>query len=422
MSDIFLGKREIWGQEAPVFLSAYDRLHHLYAVGKSGTGKSTLLRNLILQDIEAGRGVALIDPHGDLSSELLDFIPRHRIEDLVYFDPADLDYPIGFNLLSHTNPNERHLIASGVVSVFKNIWPDFWGPRLEYILYAAIAALLECENVSLLAVQRMLSDKRYRAWVVRQVKDPMVRQFWLSEFENFDKRFVSEITAPVQNKTAQFLMSPHVRNILGQVKSKIDARFMMDNERVFIANLSKGKLGADKTSLIGALLVTQFQVAAMSRADIPEENRKPYFLYVDEFQAVSSDSFISILSEARKFALSLTLSHQYLDQVRPEILNSVLGNVGSMVSFRVGHKDATLLKNAFGDGFNAEHFIGLSNGEIVAKLLSNGSDSAPFCGKTLPPQGTYYGRRETIIKRSREKYATRRNVIERKIKKWLRGY
>jgi len=225
---IVLGSHEQWGHDVPLALSLPDRRQHLYTIGKSGVGKTTLLRNLILQDIEAGRGVGVIDPHGDLASDLLDHIPPHRIEDVVYFDPADAEYPIGFNLLGAVAADERHLLASGVVAVFKSIWPDFWGPRLEYILYAAVAALLECENVSLLGVQRMLSDSRYRAWVVKQVKDPMVNSFWVREFENFDKKFLQEAIAPIQNKVGQLLMSPHLRNILGQVRSRIDARFMMD--------------------------------------------------------------------------------------------------------------------------------------------------------------------------------------------------
>jgi len=416
---IVLGMRELWGQEIPFVLSPHDRRQHLYIIGKSGTGKTTLLRNLILQDIEAGRGVAVIDPHGDLANDILDHIPRNRIEDVAYFNPADMEHPIGFNLLGSTPPDERHLIASGVVGVFKTIWPDFWGPRLEYILYAAAAALLDCENVTLLGVQRMLSDDRYRAWVVKQVKDPMVRSFWEDEFANYDKKFLNEAIAPIQNKVGQLLMSPHVRNILGQVRSRINARFMMDNGRIFIADVSKGKLGADKSNLIGAMLVTQFQLAAMARADVPEAQRRDFFLYVDEFQSFASDSFISILSEARKYRLCLTLSHQYVDQLRPEIRDAVFGNVGSIVAFRVGHRDAKVLEQAFGETYRANQLTSLANHEVCAKLLADGQDYEPFLGKTLPPIGERHGRRETIVCRSREKYATSRQTIEDKIRRWL---
>jgi hypothetical protein len=419
MEHIVLGIQEEWGQEVPFVLFPEDRRHHLYAIGKTGTGKTTLLRNLILQDIEAGNGVGVIDPHGDLATDILDFIPRRRVEDVAYFNPSDLGHPVGFNLFGQALDDERHLVASGIVSAFQGIWPDFWGPRLEYILHAAVAALLHCDNVSLLGVQRMLSDARYRAWVVKQVDDPMVRSFWVNEFEEYDARFLHEAIAPIQNKVGQLLMSPHLRNILGQVRSRIDARFMMDKGRIFIADLSKGKLGADKSNLMGALLVTEFQLAAMSRADVPEAERRDFFLYVDEFQSFASDSLVSILSEARKYRLCLTLSHQYIDQLRPEIRDAVFGNVGSMLSFRVGHNDAKILEQAFGETYTASQFATLSNREVYARLLQLGQDRQPFLGRTLPPFGERYGRRETIIRRSREKYATSRKTIEERIDRWL---
>lgn len=415
---VILGVRDQWGEEEPFALFAPDRRHHLYTIGKSGTGKTTMLRNMILQDIEAGRGVAVIDPHGDLINDLLDHIPRHRIEEVAYFDPADAEHPVGFNILGHVVAERRHLVASGIVSVFKSIWSDFWGPRLEYILYAAVAAILECENVSLLSVQRLLSDKKYRRWVTKQVKDPIVRQFWEHEFEGYERKFLQEAIAPIQNKVGQLLMSPLLRNILGQVRSRIDARFMMDKGRIFLANLSKGKLGADKANLLGALLVTEFQIAAMARADVPETQRRDFYLYVDEFQSFASESFIHILSEARKYRLCLTLSHQYLAQVKDSILAAVLGNVGSLVAFRVGHEDAKALQMAFGETYAARHFSGLSNREVCAKLLTDGQDVEPFVGKTLPPVVRNCGYRERIIHRSREKYAIGRRVIEDKIRRW----
>lgn len=414
-----MGTREEWGYERPFGLSAKDRRQHLYVVGKSGTGKTTLLRNMILQDIEAGRGVGVIDPHGDLATDLLDHIPRRRAEDVVYFDPADAEHPVGMNPLAGIEPGRRHLVASGIVAALKGVWGDSWGPRLEYILYAAVAAVLDCENVSLLAVQRMLADGKYRSWVVRQVKDPAVRAFWEREFASWDKRFLQEAVAPIQNKVGQILMSPQLRNVLGQVKSRIDPRFVMDRGRIFIANLSKGRLGADKSALVGTLLVAQFHAAAMSRADIPEEDRRDFFLYVDEFQSFASDSFASILSEARKYRLGLTLSHQYLAQLRPEILDAVIGNVGSLVSFRVGHEDAIALERAFGSSYPVNQFTSLSNGEVCAKLLSDGEDWPAFVGRTMPPQGRRHGRRHSIIRRSRERHSRNRAEIEKKIIRWL---
>jgi hypothetical protein len=417
---VVLGIGERLGHEMPLVLSCEDRRHHLYAVGKSGTGKTTLLRNMLLQDIEAGRGVGIIDPHGDLALDILDHIPRWRTEDVVYFDPSDLEHPIGINLVGQVPADRRHLVASGIVSAFKGIWGDSWGPRLEYILYAAVAAILDCENVSLLGIQRMLSDEKYRAWVVRQIKDPMVHSFWVNEFERYDSRFLQEAVAPIQNKVGQLLMSPHLRNIFGQVRSRIDARHMMDNGKIFIANLSKGKLGADKANLLGALLVTQFQLAAMARADVPEGDRRDFFLSVDEFQSFVSDSFASILSEARKYRLCLTLSHQYLNQLKPVIADAVMGNVGSLVVFRVGHEDAKAFEQAFGETHNASQFSGLSNGEICAKLLSDGQDTEPVIGRTFPQQGTRHGRRDAIILRSREKYSTPRSKIEGKVEQWMK--
>lgn len=417
---IVMGTCDRGGVEEHFSLSPVDRRHHTYVVGKSGTGKTTLLRNMILQDIEAGRGVGLIDPHGDLALDVMEHIPRHRVEDVAYFDPSDAEHPIGFNLLGHVPPAKRHLVASGIVSVFRGIWPDFWGPRLEYILYAAVAALLDCENVSLMGVPRMLSDESYRAWVVKQVKDPMVRSFWVNEFARYDRKFLQEAIAPIQNKVGQLLMAPELRNILGQVRNRVDARFMMDRGRIFIANLSKGKIGADKANLLGALWVTQFQLAAMSRADVAEEERRDFNLYVDEFQSFVSDSFASILSEARKYRLGMTLSHQYLDQLKPVILDAVMGNVGSMVAFRVGYADAEVLEKAYGRTYVAAHFTNLSNGEAIVKLLQGGQDREPFIGRTLPPSGTWHGRGVKILRRSREKYATAREKVEKRVWAWLK--
>ena len=415
---IVLGIHEAWGQEIPLVLPPRDRRHHLYAIGKSGTGKTTLLRNLILQDIAAGHGVGVIDPHGDLASELLDYIPRHRIEDTVYFNPADLEYPIGLNLLGQTLPDNRHLVASGIVGVFKSAWSNSWGPRMEYILYAAVAALLDCDNVSLLGIQRMLSDGRYRAWVVRQIKDPLVHAFWTDEFESFSRALQQEIVAPIQNKVGQLLMAPHLRNILGQIRSRIDARFMMDGGRIFVADLSKGKLGADKANLLGALLVTQFELAAMSRSNIPESQRRDFHLYVDEFQSFATDSFVFILSEARKYRLCLTLSHQYIDQLRPEIRDAVFGNVGSIVAFRVGQRDAEILEREFGEAYPARRFVDLRNHEVCVKILKDGEHGDPFVARTLPPWGKRHNHRAKIIRRSREKYGAPRTVVEDKIRRW----
>lgn len=412
---IVLGRRD----EQPFSLSPHDRRHHLYVIGKSGTGKTTLLHNLIMQDICAGNGIGVIDPHGDLARDLLDYIPRNRIEDVVYFNPADMEHPIGLNLLGSKPPDDRHLVASGVVNVFKMAWPEFWGPRTEYILYAAVAALLDCDNVSLLGIQRMLSNGRYRAWVVRQVKDPLVHSFWVDEFERLNASFRQEMLAPIQNKVGKMLMSPHLRNILGQIRSRIDARFMMDEGRIFIADVSKGKLGADKANLLGGLLVTQFELAAMSRSNVHESKRRDFSLYIDEFQSFASDSFVTILSEARKYGLCLTLSHQYTDQVRPNIREAVFGNVGSIVAFRVGQRDAELLEKEFSGEYSARQFVDLENHQVCVKILEYGRHGNSFLARTLPIWGFRHGHAERIVNRSREKYGTPRKIIEGRIRRWI---
>lgn len=417
---VHMGLRWIWGQDVPFGLSGRDRRQHCYIIGQTGTGKTTLLRNLIVQDLEAGRGLMLIDPHGDLAEELLDYIPPRRIDDVVYFNPADVDYPIGLSLLQRGSEEEHHLAASGLLSVFKSIWRDSWGPRLEYILYAATAALLECQNTSILGLPRLLVDERYRSWVLRQVKDPVVRSFWLSEYANYDRRFLAEAIAPVQNKVGQLLMASPVRNIVGQVRSKIDPRFMMDDGRVLIANLSKGRLGADKANLLGAVLVNQFQLAAMARANVEEEKRRDFFMFVDEFQNFSTDAFTSVLSEARKYRISLTLSHQYITQLRDDIREAVFGNVGSLIAFRVGEEDALVLERQFAGEYPAGQFSDLVNHAVYARLLVDGEPRSAFLGRTFPAFGKRYGRRRTVINRSREKYATPRGVVEGKINRWMR--
>lgn len=416
---IAIGERIELRQRVPFGLSPADRRQHLWIVGKSGTGKSTLLRNLILQDIYAGRGCALIDPHGDLAEEILAHVPSWRADDMVYFDPSDRRRAVAFNPLFNVPHGTRHLVVSGIVAAFRDLFPSSWGPRMEYIFSAAIAAVIECQNVSLLSVHRMLSDKRYRAWIVKQVKDPIVRAFWVDEFERYDPPFMREAVAPIQNKLGQILMSPHLRGILGQVKSRINARFMMDNGRIFIANLSKGKLGADKANLIGALLVSQFQVAAMSRADVPEDERRDFHLFVDEFHSFGSESFATLLSEARKYRLNLTLAHQFLDQVNPKILSALVGNVGSVVAFRVGHADAERLEKAIGGSFRAEDFASLNNHELYAKLLAHGKDAAPFHAHALPPLGKRHERSAQIVRRSRQRYGRKRADTERKIARWM---
>jgi Type IV secretion-system coupling protein DNA-binding domain len=420
--NIILGTRESWGGEAQPFgLSAADARHHTYVIGKTGSGKTTLLRNLILQHIARGHGVGLIDPHGDLAEELLDHIPRWRTDHVVYFNPADLDFPIAFNPLANIPADERHLVASGLVGSFRSLWRDSWGPRLEYILYNAIAALLDCQNTSLLGVNRLLTDANYRAWVIRQIEDPFIRDFWAHEYASYDPRFQREAIAPIQNKLGQFLLNPVIRNILGQARSKVSFPFLIDQERIFIANLSKGRIGHDKANLLGSLIVTQFQLAAMARATMAEEDRRDFHLFIDEFQNFTTDAFASLLAEARKYRLCLTLSHQYIDQVALPVRQAVFGNVGTLVSFRVGNSDAEALQREFSAELAPEQFVDLNQYETFAKPLSDGVNLEPFRGRMLKPIQIGAGRATQMVARSRERFATPRSVVEERLNQWLRS-
>ncbi len=419
---IIIGERQGWGDPASFGIAAIDQRQHIYVIGKTGSGKTTLLRNLIVQHISLGHGVGLIDPHGDLAEELLNHIPPHRADHLCYFNPGDLEFPIGLNLLAHVPPDERHLVASGIVSAFKAIWHDSWGPRTEYILYNAVSALLDCENVTLLGLNRLLVDEKYRTRMIRQIKDPFIRAFWTGEYALYDPRFQREAIAPIQNKVGQFLLNPAVRNILGQVRTRVSIPFVMDNQRLFIANLSKGRLGHDKANLLGSLLVTQFQLGEMARASRPEDERRDFYLFIDEFQNFSTEAFASILAEARKYRLCLVLSHQYIDQLSVPVRQAVFGNVGTLISFRLGFADAEVMEKEFGKAFPARALSDLDRYEAVVKLLADGTNSEPFRAKTLPPLGRRIGRREKLIARSRERFATLRATIEGKLGRWMRNH
>jgi hypothetical protein len=402
----WIGERQGWGEPQRFGISQVDQRQHIYVIGKTGSGKTTLLRNMIVQHLDLGHGVGVIDPHGDLAEELLQHIPPSRADHLCYFNPGDLEFPVGLNLLANVAPDDRHLVASGIVGAFKSIWRDSWGPRLEYILYNSIAALLDCENTTLLGVNRLLTDDTYRAWVVRQIKDPFIREFWADEFEGYDERFRREAIAPIQNKLGQFLLNPVVRNI-------------MDNQRIFIANLSKGKLGHDKANLLGSLLTTQFQLAAMARSSQPEQERRDFFLFIDEFQNFSTDAFASILAEARKYRLCLVLSHQYIDQVPLPIRQAVFGNVGTLISFRIGYTDAEVMAAEFGKTFPPSVLADLDRYEAVVKLLEDGTNREPFRAKMLPLIGHRVSRRKNLVTRSRERFSVLRSVIEDRLGQWL---
>lgn len=418
---IIIGERHGWGEPRPFGIGPVDARQHMYVIGKTGSGKTTLLRNLIIQHIALGHGVGVIDPHGDMAEELLNHIPPSRSDHLVYFNPADLEFPIGLNPLANVLPDDRHLVASGIVTSLKGIWRDSWGPRLEYILYNAVSALLDCENTTLLGVNRLLTDEKYRAWVIRQIKDPFILQFWEDEYANYDPRFQREAIAPIQNKLGQFLLNPVVRNILGQVRARVNIPFVMDNGRLFIANLSKGRLGHDKANLLGSLLTSQFQLAAMARANRPEEERRDFYLFIDEFQNFTTDAFASILAEARKYRLCLVLSHQYIDQLSLPVRQAVFGNVGTLISFRIGHTDAEVMAKEFGATFDPSSLADLDRYEAVVKLLVDGTNQEPFRARMLPPLESRIGQKDKLVSLSRERFAMSRVEIEGKLKHWVKS-
>ncbi len=415
-----IGETNFRNQKVKFGIKEDDRRRHIYIIGKTGMGKTTLLENLAISDIINSKGVAIVDPHGEYAERVLDFVPRHRINDVVFFNPADIAYPIAFNILEQVPKEFRHLVASGLMGIFKKIWPDVWSARMEYILNNAILALLEYPNSTLLAVNRMLANKDFRKKVVEKITDPVVKSFWTQEFAKYTQRLESEATAAIQNKIGQFISSPIIRNIIGQVKSTIDVRKIMDEGKILIMNLSKGKIGEDNSRLLGAMLITKIQIAAMSRVDLPEKDRRDFYLYVDEFQNFATSSFVNILSEARKYRLSLTLAHQYIDQMEESVRDAIFGNVGTIICFRVGAKDAEFLEKEFSPEFTANDLVNLGFANIYLKLMIDGVASRPFSARTLPPypkpENVYT---DTIIRVSRERYTTPQVEIEEKIQRWM---
>lgn len=415
----FFAETNFRNQRRKFGIKTDDRRRHMYIIGKTGMGKSEVLSNMAIQDIQAGRGVAIVDPHGELAERLLDFIPADRINDVIYFNPADLDYPIAFNVIEKVEPEFRHLVASGLMGVFKKIWPDVWSARMEYILNNAILALLEYPGSTLLGINRMLADKDYRKKVVDKIKDPVVKAFWVTEFAKYTQRLESEATASIQNKVGQFISAPIIRNIIGQTHSNIDVRKIMDEQKILIVNLSKGKMGEDNSRLLGAMLITKIQLAAMSRVDISEKERKDFYLYVDEFQNFATESFANILSEARKYRLNLILAHQYITQMDETVRDAVFGNVGTLVVFRMGAADAEFLEKEFTPVFIVDDLVNLAKFTIYLKLMIDGVSSQAFSANTLPPLEPAFGsNKEKIINVSRERYATQRSDVEEKIAKW----
>lgn len=419
----YFAETDFRNQKTRFGIKARDRTRHMYVIGKSGVGKSTLLENMAIQDIQNGEGIAVLDPHGSFAEKMLEYIPAERIKDVVYFAPFDTDFPISFNVLEDVGHDKRHLVASGLMSSFKKIWVDAWSARMEYILNNILLALLEYPDATLLGVNRMLSDKTFRNKVVENISDPSVKAFWTDEFAKYGDRYMQEAGAAIQNKIGQFTANPLVRNIIGQSKSSFDIRKVMDEQKILIINLSKGRIGEQNTSLLGSMIITKIYLAAMSRAEVSADRSKGlpnFYFYVDEFQSFANETFADILAEARKYKLALIIAHQYVAQMEEKVRDAVFGNVGTTISFRVGPLDAELLEKVFAPQFTQGDLINLGMAQIYLTLMINDIGSQPFSARTLPPllrpQITY---RNDVIENSRKMYAFPREAVENATKEWF---
>ncbi len=401
-----------------------DRRQHVYILGKSGTGKSVLMFNMVIQNIQNGDGVCVVDPHGELVESVLSAIPPNRMKDVVYFNPADTEYHIGFNVLELIDPKYKHLVASGLMGIFTKIWANAWSARMEYILNNAILALLDTPGSTLLGIPRMLVDKDYRQKIITNLKDPVIKAFWVHEYEAWQDKFRNEAIAPIQNKVGQFLSTSIIRNIVGQSESTINIFDIMNEGKIFLVNVSKGRIGEDNSSLLGGMIITKIQLAAMERVRIPEDERKDFYLYVDEFQNFVTEAFAGILSEARKYRLNLTVAHQYTAQLisdkNSSVRDAIFGNVGTMMVFRVGADDAEFLEKEFEPEFTPQDIVSLPNYKIYLKLMIDGVSSRPFSAKTLPPMVKSGNKEveEEVIRSSRALYCKSKEVVEREINDW----
>ena len=399
-------------QESIFGIKDKDRLRHTWIVGKTGTGKSWLIANMVIDDLKKGRGVAVIDPHGDLCDDILDYIPKGRINDTIYFNPADRDFSIVVNPLEVTNKEEAELVVSGLMSIFTKVWQNVWSARMEYILRNSFMTLADIDGSMLDDVLKMLVSQSYRNRIYAKMKDSALIQFWKEEYEKMPPALQKEAISPIQNKVGQFVTSPMIRRIIGSPKSTISLDDIMNQKKIFIANLSQGKLGEDNAALLGATLITKFELSAMRRADIPKEQRVPFYLYVDEFQNFATDSFIKILSEARKYGLALTLANQYMGQLPETITKAILGNAGSIISFGVGANDAAIIHKEFAEVFTEADLVNLQNFQIAIKLMIDGHSTRPFLATTLPLPKSVNQNRDKVIKVSRERYARKTKVEE----------
>jgi len=410
------------GKEVPFGIKRKDRARHMYVIGKTGMGKSTLLENMAIQDIRNGEGIAFIDPHGSTAERLLEYVPESRKKDVLYFAPFDMDFPVAFNVMEDVGYDKRHLVVSGLLSAFRKIWVDAWSARMEYILSNVLLALLEYPGATLLDVNRMLVGKAFRKKVVENVKDPTVKAFWVEEFANYTDRYTQDATPAIQNKVGQFTSNPLIRNIVGQPKSSFDIRKMMDEKKILIMNLSRGRVGEVNATLLGSMLVTKIYLAAMSRADVSAATLAVlpnFYFYVDEFQSFANESFADILSEARKYKLNLLIAHQYIEQMEEEVRDAVFGNVGTTVTFRVGPFDAEVLEKIFEPQFTAEDLVNLGFAQIYLTLMIDGVGSPPFSATTLPPFDAPPKQFvQEVLESSRARFGAPREQVEKTITEW----
>ncbi len=421
---VYFARTNFRGGDRLFGIKKKDRRQHMYIIGKTGTGKTALMYNLAIQDIANNEGLCVVDPHGEFAESLLEKIPEERMKDVIYFNPADPDYHIGFNILEIPDPKYKHLVASGLMGIFTKIWANVWSARMEYILNNAVLALLDTPHSTLLGINRILVDKDYRQKIIENVKDPVVKSFWINEYEQWKDQFRNEAIAPIQNKVGQFLSTALIRNIVGQPKSAIDIFKIMNEGKILIVNVSKGKIGEDNSSLLGAMIITKIQLAAMERVRVPEEERRDFYLYVDEFQNFVTESFASILSEARKYRLNLIIAHQYIGQlvtdVSSRVRDAIFGNTGTIIVFRVGAADAEFLENEFSPEVSVLDLVNLPNYHIYLKLMVDGVSSRPFSAITLPPFKVESStlRKEKIIEESYRLYCRPRAEVEKEIERW----
>lgn len=400
----FIGRTQFKNKLTTFGIKRADRARHLYIIGKTGTGKSTLIANMAIEDIRKGEGVAVVDPHGDLVQIMLQYIPKKRINDVCYFNPADPEYTYPLNPLEVTNPSQRELVASGIVSIFHKLYADSWGPRLEHILRNTLLTLTAVPGTTLADVVRILTDRRFRQKILEKLNDKNLANFWKREFEPMGESLRQEAISPILNKVGQFVSSPLIRQIISHPKSRVRIERIMNEGKILLVDLSAGKIGEDNSALLGAMIITQIQLAAMNRAFQKEEERRPFYLFVDEFQNFATRSFVRILSEARKYKLNLTVANQYMAQLNKEVQDAILGNVGSLISFLVGAQDAQVLDKEFGDEFGVDDLVSLGRFQVLLKLSIDGETSKPFYATTLPLPRCANRNQEKIVKMSRMQF------------------